>query len=94
MFHVVQLKVSGAVGAESRIQHWKKRAEEREDEVKKNEAVVEKLEKKREQYEGEVCENSASVEYAAALFSLKGGCGLNIRALFVIIKQTEINWAL
>ena len=53
MFHVVQNKVSGAVWVESEIQHWKKRAEYWEDEVKKNEAVVEKLEKKRE-HKGEL----------------------------------------
>ena len=55
MFHVVQRKVSGAVTVEGDIQQWKKRAEEWEDEVKKNEEVVRKLEKKREQYEGELC---------------------------------------
>ena len=53
MFHFVQLKVQGAVGAESTIQRYKKEAEEWEDKVKKNEEVVNKLEKKREQYEGE-----------------------------------------
>ena len=52
MFHFVQLKVLGAVGPESEIQHYKKLAEW-EDKVKKNEEVVNKLEKKMEQYEGE-----------------------------------------
>ena len=50
----MQAKVRGDVGAEYDIQHWKKRAEEWENEVKKNEEVVKKLEKKREQYEGEL----------------------------------------
>ena len=49
----MQQKVLGAVGAESYIGHYKKKAEEWEDKVKKNEEVVNKLEKKREQYEGE-----------------------------------------
>ena len=53
MFHFVQKKVQGAVGAEDYIQVWKKLAEEWEDKVKKNEEIVKKLEKKREQYEGE-----------------------------------------
>ena len=53
MFHFVQEKVLGDVGAESDIQHYKNKAEEWEDKVKKNEEVVKKLEKKREQYEGE-----------------------------------------
>ena len=53
MFHFVQLKVQGNVGVESEIVHYKKKAEECEDKVKKNEEIVKKLEKKREQYEGE-----------------------------------------
>ena len=53
MFHFVQEKVQGDVGAESDIQRYKKLAEEWEDKVKKNEEVVNKLEKKKEQYEGE-----------------------------------------
>ena len=55
MFHVVQDKVRGGVGAGDRIQTWKNEAEKWEDEVKKNEEVVRKLEKKREQYKGELC---------------------------------------
>ena len=54
MFHVVQDKVRGVVGAEDDIQRWKKEAEEWEDEVKKKEEVITKLEKTREQYEGEL----------------------------------------
>ena len=54
MIHVVQDKVRGNVGAEGWIQQWKKIAEKREDEIKKKEDVVKKLEKKREQYEGEL----------------------------------------
>ena len=55
MFHFVQKKVQiqGAVGVEGDIQYYKTEAEKWEDEVKKNEEVVKKLEKKREQYEGE-----------------------------------------
>ena len=53
MFHFVQLKVQGTVRAESEIGHYKMKAEEWEDKVKKNEEVVNKLEKKREQYDGE-----------------------------------------
>ena len=56
MFHFVQEKVLGTVGdvwAESKIQQYKKEAEEWEDKVKKNEEVVNKLEKKKEQYESE-----------------------------------------
>ena len=51
MFHVVQRKARGEVGAEDRIQQCKKEAEEWEDKVKKNK----KLEKEREQYKGELC---------------------------------------
>ena len=54
VFHFVQDKVRGYVRVEGDIQLWKKKAEEWEDEVKKNEEVVMKLEKKREQYEGEL----------------------------------------
>ena len=54
VFHFVQDKVMGEVGAEGDSQRWKKRAEEWEDKVKKNKEVVMKLEKKREQYEGEL----------------------------------------
>ena len=42
------------MGAEDGIPHYKKKAEECEDEVKKNEEVITKLEKKREQYKGEL----------------------------------------
>ena len=54
VFHFVQGKVRGNLGAERHIQHWKKEEEKCEDKVKKNEEVVMKLEKKREQYEGEL----------------------------------------
>ena len=53
MFYVVQDKVRGMVGAEGMTQQWKKKAEECEDDVKKNEVDIEKLEKKRE-HEGEL----------------------------------------
>lgn len=53
MFHFVQDKVQGNVSVEDRIQRWKKKADEWENEVKKNEEVIKKLEKKREQYESE-----------------------------------------
>ena len=54
VFHFMQLKIRGDVGAEGAIQYWKKREMEWEDRVKKNEEVVMKLEKKRKQYEGEL----------------------------------------
>ena len=54
VFHFVQLKVRGVMGVEGLIQHWKKRAEEWVDAVKKNEEVIKQLEKKREHYEGEL----------------------------------------
>ena len=53
MFHVVQDKVRGGVWAEGKIQRYKKKAEEWEVKVKKNEEAVGKLEK-REQYKGEL----------------------------------------
>ena len=53
MFPVVQNKVQGIFWVENDIQRCKKEAEKWEDEVKKNEEFVKKLEKKREQYEGE-----------------------------------------
>ena len=53
MFHFVQEKFQGSNWAENNIQCYKKEAKEWEDDVKKNEEVVKKLEKKREQYEGE-----------------------------------------
>ena len=53
VFHFVQEKVRGVVGAEGSIKVWKTTAKVREDEVKENEEVVKKLEKKRE-HEGEL----------------------------------------
>ena len=53
VFHFVQEKVRGVVGAEGDIKVWKENAEAWEDKVKKNEEVVKELEKKRE-HEGEL----------------------------------------
>ena len=53
MFHFVQWKVQGDAEAEGNIQHYKKKAEEWEDKVKKNQEAITNIQKKREQYEGE-----------------------------------------
>ena len=56
MFHFVQDKVQwgrARYPCEITIQLYKKRAEEWEDKVKKNEEEVKRLEQRREQYEGE-----------------------------------------
>ena len=55
VFHFVQSKAV-LLGAEHKIQMWKKESEKWDEEVKKNEEAIKqfKEEKKREQYEGEL----------------------------------------
>ena len=83
VFHFVQYKVRGGAVAEDHIQYWNKKAEEQENEVKKNEEVIKKLEKKREHYEGElVLVNSMPYKltwihwpWDSIFVHMTGGCG-------------------
>ena len=97
MFHVMQRKVRGVMGVERYIQHWKKVAEEREDEVKKNEEFVRKLEKKREQYEGELCVvlwnrgriTCSTVLCIAVMVSIATCC---VGIISIVISVTMFEW--
>ena len=53
VFHFVQDDVVGDAGEVEFIQRWKKRAEEWEDIVKKNQEAVTNIDKEKEQYAGE-----------------------------------------